>query len=444
MAKRITTLSNRLKTRPNNRLDSDRYRYLDITQAEPNPGNPESDGMVLSSTTTGVRSWTNDLLLTRLRFQVGALDSAGPNDFYLLAVKGNPFDGTIDSIGVKSISDFAIGAGDSEQDTLDTVTGRGNTTLNNITIGALTADSALFNYNVIIQGNLTVNGTTTTLNTQDLIVEDKNIILAYGAPNALAADSAGITIQGANATILYNYAADAWKFNKKVIVDSNLDVLGSGYFSSNVNIDGSLTASITSLDSTTINGTLKVLNVPIASTEYGLFIEADGTISQKLVESPVFSGIANRVTIQQKNDSVTYYPLFVNSTSGDDSVNIDLNLTYNALQNRLTLGNLTLNQILEQATAQFILTKDSAGIVGFKNINDLSSLQDSEQDTLDTVTDRGNTTTNAITVGNLTADITNLDSTTVTGDVKFTKRLRDNSNRALLIYDSTGAVLWGA
>ena len=155
MAKRITTLSNRLKTRPNNRLDSDRYRYLDITQAEPNPGNPESDGMVLSSTTTGVRSWTNDLLLTRLRFQVGALDSAGPNDFYLLAVKGNPFDGTIDSIGVKSISDFAIGAGDSEQDTLDTVTGRGNTTLNNITIGALTADSALFNYNVIIQGNLT-------------------------------------------------------------------------------------------------------------------------------------------------------------------------------------------------------------------------------------------------------------------------------------------------
>jgi hypothetical protein len=444
MAKRITTLSNRFKTRPNNRLDSDRYRYLDITQAEPNPGNPESDGMVLSSTTTGVRSWTNDLLLSRLRFQVGALDSAGPNDLYLLTVKGNPFDGIIDSIGVKSISDFAIGAGDSEQDTLDTVTGRGNTTLNDITIGALTADSATFNYNVIIQGNLTVNGTTTTLNTQDLIVEDKNVILAYGAPNALAADSAGITIQGANATILYNYAADAWKFNKKIIIDSNLDVLGSGYFSSNVNIDGSLTASITSLDSTTINDTLKLLNVPVASTQYGLFIESDGTVTQKLVESPVFSGIASRVTIQQKNDSVTYYPLFVNSTSGDDSVNIDLNLTYNALQNRLTLGNLTLSQILEQATAPFILTKDSAGIVGFKNINDLLLVQDSEQDTLDTVTDRGNTTTNAITVGNLTADITNLDSTTVAGDLKFTKRLRDNSNRALLIYDSTGAVLWGA
>ncbi len=444
MAKRITTLSNRFKTRPNNRLDSDRYRYLDITQAEPNPGNPESDGMVLSSTTTGVRSWTNDLLLTRLRFQVGALDSAGPNDFYLLAVKGNPFDGTIDSIGVKSISDFAIGAGDSEQDTLDTVTSRGNTTLNDITIGALIADSATFNFDVIVQGNLTVNGTTTTLNTQDLIVEDKNVILAYGAPSALAADSAGITIQGANATILYNYAADAWKFNKKIIIDSNLDVLGSGYFSSNVNIDGSLTASITSLDSTTINDTLKLLNVPVASTQYGLFIESDGTVTQKLVESPVFSGIASRVTIQQKNDSVTYYPLFVNSTSGDDSVNIDLNLTYNALQNRLTLGNLTLSQILEQATAPFILTKDSAGIVGFKNINDLLLVQDSEQDTLNTVTSRGNTTTNAITVGNLTANITNLDSTTVTGDIKFTQRLRDNSNRALIIYDSTGAVLWGA
>jgi len=92
----------------------------------------------------------------------------------------------------------------------------------------------------------------------------------------------------------------------------------------------------------------------------------------------------------------------------------------------------------------FVLTKDSAGVVGFKNINDLISIQDSEQDTLNTVTTRGNTTANAITVGDLTADITNLDSTTVAGDLKFTKRLKDNSNRALLIYDSTGAVLWGA
>jgi len=442
MAKRITTLSNRYKTRPNDRLDSNRYLYLDITQAEPNPGNPESDGMLLSSTTTGIRSWTNDLLLTKLRFQVGALDSAGPNDFYVLTVKGDPFDGTIDSIGVKSISDFAIGAADSEQDTLDTVTTRGNTTLNDITIGALIADSATFNFDVIVQGNLTVNGTTTTLNTQDLIIEDKNIVLAYGAPNAAAADSAGITVQGANATILYDYPSNAWTFNKKIIIDSNLDVLGSGYFSSNVSIDGSLTASITSLDSTTIYGTLNLQNVPTATTEYGLFIESDGTISQKLVEAPVFSGIASRVTIQQKNDSVTYYPLFVNSTSGDDSVNIDLNLTYNAFYNRLTLGNLTLNQILEQPTAPFVLTKDSAGIVGFREIDGLIELL--EEDTLDTVTDRGNTTTNAITIGNLTADITNLDSTTVAGDLKFTKRLKDNSNRALLIYDSTGAVLWGA
>jgi hypothetical protein len=68
-----------------------------------------------------------------------------------------------------------------------------------------------------VTGNLTVQGTTTTLNTNTLDVEDKNITIAKGAVNSAAADGGGITLEGANATLLYASTGDSWNFNKQVI-----------------------------------------------------------------------------------------------------------------------------------------------------------------------------------------------------------------------------------
>jgi hypothetical protein len=70
--------------------------------------------------------------------------------------------------------------------------------------------------NTIIQGNLTVLGDFTTLNVATLDVEDLNITIAKGAGTAAAADGAGITVDGANATITYAQSDDSWNFNKKV------------------------------------------------------------------------------------------------------------------------------------------------------------------------------------------------------------------------------------
>jgi hypothetical protein len=69
-----------------------------------------------------------------------------------------------------------------------------------------------FDGNLIVTGNLTVNGTTVTLNTATLDVEDKNITLASGAANATAAQGAGITIDGANRTFTYT-AGDKFETN---------------------------------------------------------------------------------------------------------------------------------------------------------------------------------------------------------------------------------------
>ena len=79
---------------------------------------------------------------------------------------------------------------------------------------------------VTIQGNLRVNGTTTTINSTELTIDDKNIVLADGASTPADADSGGITLKGANAQIYYKSANDAWHANKKFLAP-NIDVTGT-------------------------------------------------------------------------------------------------------------------------------------------------------------------------------------------------------------------------
>jgi len=67
---------------------------------------------------------------------------------------------------------------------------------------------------VEIKGSLQVNGTTTTVNSTTLDVADINITVAKGAANAGAADGAGLTVDGANATLTYASTGDKWVFNK--------------------------------------------------------------------------------------------------------------------------------------------------------------------------------------------------------------------------------------
>ena len=73
-----------------------------------------------------------------------------------------------------------------------------------------------------ITGDLTVQGDTTQLNVSTLNVEDKNILIASGAADASAANGGGITIDGADATILYSSANDSFQLNKQLQVEGNI------------------------------------------------------------------------------------------------------------------------------------------------------------------------------------------------------------------------------
>ena len=64
--------------------------------------------------------------------------------------------------------------------------------------------------NLVVTGDLTVEGTTTTINTANLTIEDKNIIVAnVPSPSNITADGAGITIKGTtDKTITYSEEFD--------------------------------------------------------------------------------------------------------------------------------------------------------------------------------------------------------------------------------------------
>ena len=96
----------------------------------------------------------------------------------------------------------------------------------NVTIDALLLDMsndgrATFNENVIINGNLQVDGTQTILNTTTLDVEDVNITVASEATNSQEADGAGITIEGAGAIFAWDHAQGSMTLNKELRLDNN-------------------------------------------------------------------------------------------------------------------------------------------------------------------------------------------------------------------------------
>ena len=73
---------------------------------------------------------------------------------------------------------------------------------------------------LVIRGNLQVDGTTTTINSTTVAIDDLNIQLAADAPNAAAANGAGISVAGAGATFTYTSANDSWNLNKKTKIGS--------------------------------------------------------------------------------------------------------------------------------------------------------------------------------------------------------------------------------
>ena len=91
-------------------------------------------------------------------------------------------------------------------------------------IGAATGTS------LVLSGDLTVNGTTTTINSTEITVDDKNLTLgSVATPTDAGADGGGITLKGAtDKTLSWVDATDAWTSSENFNLASGKTYLANG------------------------------------------------------------------------------------------------------------------------------------------------------------------------------------------------------------------------
>jgi hypothetical protein len=183
---------------------------------------------------TGVE-WTDDVDIP------GTLDATG----------ATTLDSTLDVAGIASLDGgidvdgaFTVANTSGNIATSGTLGVTGQSTLASAAVSDLTSgrvvlagtsgeleDSAGLTFNgtqldvdgdVIITGDLTVEGTTTTIESQTLTVKDKNIELGVVAsPTDVTADGGGITLKGAtDKTINWIDSTDAWTLSEHVSIAS--------------------------------------------------------------------------------------------------------------------------------------------------------------------------------------------------------------------------------
>ena len=203
--------------------------------------------------------------------------AAAPNDFTSLNVSGistfgNNIDlnadidilghtetNTLNAVGILTALLLSTGAeGSAIRISSNTISGPATLTIDPAGIGTNTGT-------VVIQGDLQVEGDTTTVNSTTLTVDDKNIILASGSLTDASSDGGGITLESGegNKTINWVDATDSWTFSENIDLASGktfkingVDILTATTLGSSV-VNSSLT-SVGTLTSLNVSGDLDV------------------------------------------------------------------------------------------------------------------------------------------------------------------------------------------
>lgn len=122
--------------------------------------------------------------------------------------------------------------------------------------------------NATIGGNLTVNGTTTSVNSTTLNVDDKNIELgSVATPTDSTADGGGLTLKGAtDKTFNWVNSTDSWTSSEHIDIASSkvYKVAGSTVLSNNTLGSGVVSSSLTSVGTLT-SGVWNATTIAIAN-----------------------------------------------------------------------------------------------------------------------------------------------------------------------------------
>ena len=214
-------------------------------------------------------------------------------------------------------------AGDPTADrtiTLPDATGTLALEANVAALSGATFTGAVSGTDLTLSGNLTVNGTTTNINSTNLVVEDKNVIIGDTAsPSDATADGGGITLKGTtDKTFNWVDATDSWTSSEHINLAS-----GKSYY---------------------MNGTL--------------LKDVSETLTNKTLTTPVIASISNTGTLTLPTSTDTLVGRATTDT-----------LTNKTLSSAVATTALTLN-----ATAELRLADtDSSHYVGFKAPGTVSS-----------------------------------------------------------------------
>jgi len=249
-----------------------------ITSNDTDITNLTSDITTVSGLVTG-----NDAELVTLRTATGSLNtrlSSAETDIISLktstgylenqiddlqAVSGNYLSLTLDDVaqnGADTSAEIEVGSLRVEGDgTSASITGPATITID--------PDSAGAAGTVVIQGDLQVEGTTTTINSVDVQVGDKSLILGTGAANDAAMDGGGIILSGTAGTVAeftYDGTNDRWASS----LDIEADLIGNASTASTWETARTITLGGDLGGSTSINGSS---DVTLTATIQALSVE---------------------------------------------------------------------------------------------------------------------------------------------------------------------------
>ena len=354
--------------------------------------------------------------------------------------------------------DIGQAVGTTDNVTFNDVTVSGTLTSDDITSGTISIAG-----DATITGNLTVQGTTTTVTSNTLDVADINITIADGAANAAAANLAGLTVDGAGATFTYTSADDRWNLNKALNVATvygNLIGNVTGNVTGNADtatalatgrtftIGGDTTAPAVSFDGTgNILLTTTLANSGVTAGTYGstteipsIVVDAKGRITSASVvavssDLPI-AGDSGTDTISLLTDTFTLAGgTGLTSTVTNNTVTFDLDDT------AVTAGN------YGSGTEIPVITIDDQGRITGANIatvsSDLPIAGDTGTDTLSLLTDTltftgGTGVDTSVASDTLTIDIGQAVGTT--DDVEFAKVTATEESHIKIVTSNSVAV----
>ena len=204
-----------------------------------------------------------------------------------------------------NISTGAVAAATTK--TINIGTGGAASSTTNINLGSSNGGTVTVNKDLVVTGDLTVNGTTITVNSTTITVDDKNIELgSVATPTNTTADGGGITLKGAtDKTFNWVNATSAWTSSEHVALASGKNVLLNGSTSGTITLAVAATAGTNTITLPAATGTVALASsaltsgrVPIidgngALTDNGYLLFNSGTgalTAQHLVANSTISG----------------------------------------------------------------------------------------------------------------------------------------------------------